>query len=300
MSVRVFISWSGERSRALAGILHKWLPATLQAVQPYFTPDDIAKGARWFPEIAKELDASRIGLLCLTADNLTAPWMMFEAGALAKSLEKSRVCPLLFGVEPSDLSGPLAQFQAARFDRAEFHRVLKMINAELGAEALPTEVLDMVFGKWWPDLERDVGAELKRPGGAGGTQGSARPEREMLKEVLELTRALMRRQQETDAPDHLQLARLMHKSREPSAEANEFGFHALAYLSTLNDGLREIREPHWPTWDLGLIDNQQVQVLVHDTEGVGIKSTLRFPITTTPEVAVEMVRSLMPAAVRSA
>src|ERR1017187_9800498 len=105
--MRVFISWSGERSQRIANILRSWLPGVLQAVKPYFSPDDIAKGTRWSTEIAKELEASRIGLLVLTSENLDAPWLMFEAGALAKNLERSKVCPILFGLEPTDVTGPL-------------------------------------------------------------------------------------------------------------------------------------------------------------------------------------------------
>lgn len=60
--MKVFISWSGERSRAVGDVLRRWFPSVLQAVRPYFSPDDVAKGTRWSAEIAKELEASRDGL----------------------------------------------------------------------------------------------------------------------------------------------------------------------------------------------------------------------------------------------
>jgi hypothetical protein len=82
--MRVFISWSGETSKLLAEILRQWLPAVIQAVKPYYSPDDITKGTRWSGEIAKILEESKIGLICLTGQNLDAPWIMFEA------VEKSR------------------------------------------------------------------------------------------------------------------------------------------------------------------------------------------------------------------
>ena len=115
--MKVFISWSGERSRALAEVLRRWLPAVIQVVKPYYSPDDTVKGARWSTEIAKELESSRVGLICVTPENLDAPWLLFEAGALSK-LGKSRVCPILFGVDPIDIKGPLVQFQAAKFEKA--------------------------------------------------------------------------------------------------------------------------------------------------------------------------------------
>src|SRR3989454_7866890 len=117
MEMKVFISWSGDRSRTIADVLRRWLPSVLQAVRPYFSPDDIAKGTRWSSEIAKELEASKIGIICLTGDNLSAPWLMFESGALAKNLDKSFVIPLLVGIKQSDVSGPLAQFQLTVFEK---------------------------------------------------------------------------------------------------------------------------------------------------------------------------------------
>src|SRR5215470_277883 len=102
--MRVFISWSGSRSRALAEVMRGWFPSVLQAVRPYFSPDDVAKGSRWSSEIAKEQEASRVGVLVITPENQEAPWLLFEAGALAKNLERSKVCPVLFGkLEPADV-----------------------------------------------------------------------------------------------------------------------------------------------------------------------------------------------------
>ena len=154
--MKVFISWSGDTSRVIAEALRAWLPSVIQAVKPYFTPDDITKGARWSTEIAKELEECKIGLICLTADNSEAPWIMFEAGALSKSLSAARVCPMLFGIEPSDVKGPLVQFQAAPFAKDEMKKVVRMMNQELGAGALTADVLDSVFEMWWPKLEEKV------------------------------------------------------------------------------------------------------------------------------------------------
>ncbi|MEW6367365.1 MAG: toll/interleukin-1 receptor domain-containing protein [Acidobacteriota bacterium] len=187
--MKVFISWSGERSRAVAEILRQWLPSVLQAVRPYFTPDDIVKGARWNSEISRELDASRIGLLVLTPENQNAPWLVFEAGALGKNLDRSKVCPILLGgLEPSDVKGPLVQFQAARFDRVDMKRLVKMMNSELGEAALVPHVLESVFCKWWPDLHKQVNAQLEKH--QPNADSAPRSERDILEEVLALTRAM--------------------------------------------------------------------------------------------------------------
>jgi TIR domain len=186
--MKIFISWSGEQSKRIAEILKKWIPGVIQAVKPYYSPDDIAKGTRWNSEVGKELEASKIGIICLTQDNLQAPWIMFEAGALSKNIDKSKVCPLLFGVEPTDIQGPLIQFQAAKFEKDEIHKVIKMINAELGESKLASEVLDSVFEMWWPKLKEWIEVELSA--NAKSNSPSARSEREILEEILQLTRSM--------------------------------------------------------------------------------------------------------------
>lgn len=199
--MKVFISWSGDQSKTLAEIFRKWLPGVLQAVRPYFSPDDISKGARWEAEISKELSSSGIGLLFLTPDNTDAPWLLFEAGALAKNLEKSKVCPLLFGIEPTDIKGPLVQFQAARFEIEEIKRVVKMINAELEEHSLAPDVLDQVFEMWWPKLESQVSEVLKAQPEKRRSKESGRTERDLIEEVLSLTRTLSRSSPAADRND---------------------------------------------------------------------------------------------------
>lgn len=185
--MKVFISWSGELSKNIAEIFRQWIPGVIQAAKPYYSPDDITKGTRWSSEISKELDASRIGIICLTRDNLSSPWIMFEAGALSKNIDKSKMCPLLFGIEPSDIQGPLVQFQAAKFSKKEMKKVIKMINSELGDTALSSDVLDNVFDMWWPRLDEKIQAELNA---INGIKENLRTERDILEEVLKLTREI--------------------------------------------------------------------------------------------------------------
>lgn len=185
--MKVFISWSGDTSKAIAEILRRWLPSVIQALKPYYSPEDITKGSRWSTEISKELEECKVGLLCLTADNLEAPWLMFEAGALSKSLTAARVCPLLFGIEPSAIKGPLVQFQAAPFTKDEMNKAVVMMNQQLGPTALPADVLESVYEMWWPRLEEQVKKEMastKSP-----TRHAVRSERDILEEILARVRA---------------------------------------------------------------------------------------------------------------
>ncbi len=185
--MKVFISWSGEKSQKLAEALKDWLPAVIQAVKPYFTPEDIEKGARWSSEISKELEESRIGIICLTRTNLNASWIMFEAGALAKSIKKSRVIPILFDVEPSELQGPLLQFQATSFNKKDFFKLIKTINSALEENSLEVKVLESVFDKWWSEIEKTVTNILENSKNIEELE--PRSDRELLEEILDITRA---------------------------------------------------------------------------------------------------------------
>ncbi|MGD0832062.1 MAG: TIR domain-containing protein [Terracidiphilus sp.] len=190
--MKVFLSWSGNRSRTITEVFKIWLPNVLQAVRPYFSPDDVTKGARWLTEISKELEESRFALLIITPENQEAPWLLFEAGALSKSFDRSKVCPLLFGgMDPADVKGPLVQFQGAKFGKEEMKKVLKSINAELGESALTPDTLENVFEKWWPEFEEGVERKIKEETlkELDKSNGEVkRSDRELLEEILALIR----------------------------------------------------------------------------------------------------------------
>jgi len=189
--LRVFISWSGGRSQKAAQGLRDWLPSVLQNVKPYFTPDDIDKGSRWSGEIRSELEGTDFGIICLTRENLSAPWILFEAGALSK-LGKSKVAPLLLDLEPTDIVGPLGQLQLTRSNKDECFKLLISINRALGQLGLEQNVLEGVFDRWWPDLEQKFKQALEVS--PTGPVTKRRPDRDMLEEVLERVRALQMRE----------------------------------------------------------------------------------------------------------
>lgn len=184
--MEIFISWSGELSKNLGEVLTNWIPGVLQFVKPYFTPDDIVKGSRWSSEIAKELQESQIGIIVLTKDNLSNPWIMFEAGALSKQMDKSKICPILFGLEKTDLVGPLVQFQATSFIKEDIKKLVKTINDESGDSKLKDNVLDDVFEMWWPKLDDRVNRVMSKERNEGNTE--IRNDREIIEEILALTR----------------------------------------------------------------------------------------------------------------
>lgn len=184
--MKVFISWSGERSQALAQALRDWLPLVLHYVDPWLSEADVAAGDRWAQEVAKELEASNFGVICVTPENVAAPWVLFEAGALAKSMQGARVVPLLYGLEFSDISGPLAQFQAKKVERAGVGEVIQSINHATKEEAIPDDRARQLFVALWPEFEN----RLKSIPAEAPTEKHMRPQHEILEEMVAGVRGL--------------------------------------------------------------------------------------------------------------
>lgn len=186
--MKVFLSWSGEPSHQLALALREWLPYVVHAIEPYVSSEDIDKGSRWSLDIAKELEASTLGILCITRDNLEAPWIHFEAGALSKALDKNRVVPFLVGPRPADLKGPLVQFQAVRATIDDVWKLVCTLTTLVSDGRLDEPRLRKTFEKWWPDLE----VKLKEIAAQRSTDAPKSPDRPVypiIQEVLETVRA---------------------------------------------------------------------------------------------------------------
>ena len=146
-------------------------------------------------EIERELQESRFGLVCVNPLNMERPWLVFEAGALSNSLGRGRVCPFLLGMQRADLGGPLAQFQNTVFDREDCWKLIGSLNECCDDAALDKARLQEAFDMWWPRLEEELG-QLKEgtvnKAQAEGREIAERTKREVLEELLELTRAQMR------------------------------------------------------------------------------------------------------------
>src|SRR5262245_13366820 len=137
MTMKIFISWSGPKSHHVAKALRNWLPDVIQSLRPWLSSADIPRGGRWGLELARELDGTKAGVICLTKHNQKSPWLLFEAGALGKALEHTLVGTYLIGMKNTDLEeGPLTQFQASVADKENTFELLSSINRALESESL--------------------------------------------------------------------------------------------------------------------------------------------------------------------
>jgi hypothetical protein len=158
--MKVFVSWSGDISLRIGTIISEWFPLINQHVAPFLSKE-LEKGTRWLTSITTELASCNFGLICLTQDNLEAPWIHFEAGALSKVFHQSGlIIPLLYKLKPSDIRGPLTQFQAANLlDRNDMLRVMKSINSNSSENEFRNErQLEQTFTGLWGNFQEQLSA----------------------------------------------------------------------------------------------------------------------------------------------
>lgn len=152
--MKVFISWSGNRSKQVAELLDDWIQCVIQAVDPWLSSKDIDRGALWFSEINNQLSDTKIGIVCLTKQNREKPWILFESGALAKGLSSSRVCTFLIDLKPQDIDNPLAQFNHTSPNRDGMWNLVRTINLILNDEIqLSERILEKVFDTYYPEFD---------------------------------------------------------------------------------------------------------------------------------------------------
>lgn len=200
---------------------------------------DLEAGARWNERIQRELSETRFGILCVTSQNVAAPWLLFEAGALAKTLQDIYVCPYLINLEPFALPrGPLAQFQAKRANKAETKALVMTINQALGENALEPARVERSFERWWPDLE-SVLASLPQENSLEAPVPQRTPE-DMLEEILLLVREIGRQERSTvnikfdeNVPDILEII----------AASGKEGLNPVCL--NLGEGARSQRRDYW-------------------------------------------------------
>lgn len=163
----VFIGWSGEESRAVAKILHEWLPQILQAVTTWMAPEGIAPAEYFVKVIAQKLEEADFGILCLNSYNFRNPWVLFEAGALAKSTDRASACPYLVGLKPSALESPLNNLQALSSTKEDTRRLVNEINSRL-SPPLDEKRLDNSFERGWEKIEEGLRTLPKSKGAIFG------------------------------------------------------------------------------------------------------------------------------------
>jgi hypothetical protein len=246
--MKVFISWSGNASHLAAIALRDWLPSVLQSIDPYVSSEDIEKGARWSADLGQQLNDTSFGILCVTKDNLDSSWLNFEAGALSKSLESSQVTPLLLGIRPAELVGPMSQFQATLPHMDDVKRLVKSLNSASEQPIEEARVIEAVE-MWWSRLEQQLADALTQ-------DDKAQPEphrgtQEMIEELLEISRGVQRQLIRVEA-EEVQEPKITDAFRSRQARRND----------QLRAELQDVFDVAELEWDRLVIDGSTLAISI--------------------------------------
>lgn len=159
---KIFISWSKESAQKVAKGLKKVIedeifPGT--GLQCFVSKFDIAAGTDWYPTIKDEIKTCDLGILCITNENVAAPWIFYEAGGMAA--REVPTIPLLIGCEIRALGdSPLQGKQCVDFlDKTEFVKMIEDINARLG-ELLPSSIVTHMAEVKYDEMKNDLASTL--------------------------------------------------------------------------------------------------------------------------------------------
>lgn len=150
----IFISWSGEASLRIAECLRATLPFIFR-VEPWLSSRDIPPGRPWLQELMGQLESIDVGVLVITPENIDSPWMQFEAGALCKNFDHSRVFPYLVGLECDQIRGPFGHFQAIQADQDGTATLVESIRGQCVPDELPGTVIER-FNAFWPRISNAI------------------------------------------------------------------------------------------------------------------------------------------------
>lgn len=235
--MKVFISWSGELSRKTAEVMNKWLPCLLQTIQVFYSPEDIEKGESWQQRIASELSDCKYGLVCLTSENIAAPWVNFEAGAIAKAFD-AHVATIMVNINPSDIKGPLSSFQTTKLEQQDFLHLIQDIN-KYSDSPIDEARLRTTFDGLWLNIQNEL-KEIKEFA-VPSTKNSKRANEKTNSEAIEEILQLVRKQNSLLSSPEVLLPReyFEYLSENNLTNSNDLVKNLLSYLELVQNRLRK-------------------------------------------------------------
>ena len=178
--VKIFIAWSKGVSKNIGLELERWLNGLNEAVfQTVISEQAIPIGSVWHNKLDEALQSANCGILCVTEENLTSPWLCYESGALSMStarqdkksqsddnLREPYVAPILFGdISSSQVADPIQRFQSIKFNRKNMlELVLQLNKRSLKTDKpyfMPLEKLETEFERTYEAFETKIQAILR-------------------------------------------------------------------------------------------------------------------------------------------
>lgn len=162
---KIFISWSGKNSKKIAIELKEILEKKIFSstdFECFVSTVDIASGDDWWNKIKKELKRCKQGILCVTKENIKAPWIFYEAGAMVA--RDVPTIPLLFNCNINALEGsPIKGKQCIDFyDHAQFLKMIYDINCSMNLLPIEKSQMDAIAKEAYEELKKILQPTLKQ------------------------------------------------------------------------------------------------------------------------------------------
>ena len=127
------------------------LPKIVKDVQPVLSTD-FQKGTEWSSLLLRDLKEASAGIVFLTPENMDAPWIHFEAGALATAVGNrgGDLFTYCYDFDPSRLAGPLSAYHSTIATKEDTRRLVLDLCTALHRKR-PDEG---TYSAWWLDLEK--------------------------------------------------------------------------------------------------------------------------------------------------
>lgn len=144
----------------------------------------ITKGANGLAVIEANLDNSAFGIVLVSRDNQAAPWLNYEGGWLASTLERP-VATICLDLRPGDVTSPLAPRQATQFEDDQDMATLLRQVVDAANPSMNDRVFQTLLTQVWPSIRDSWVPALEHEG-----ESPARDDNEMLAELVERVRRI--------------------------------------------------------------------------------------------------------------
>lgn len=157
--MKIFFSWSGHLSKKVAKFFKPWLIEKIfpgENVEIFISEEDIEYGSEWYTRIKNELISCNLAVIFLTPDNMNAPWLNFEAGAIAIGEETRPLITFLIDVPINTIKSPLKNYQCFNLSLEATKKLISNIKSIGNFHGPAENHLDAILDKEFKNLVNGI------------------------------------------------------------------------------------------------------------------------------------------------
>lgn len=130
---KIFLSWSGDKSKACAELFLRFLSKCVEKQFVFFSQRNLRGGDEWRQRLSEELQQSLIVIAFLTKENINdSSWITSETASVYFANEDTKIFPILIDLKESEIptnspwnNGPFALIQ---FTALETYSLINMLR----------------------------------------------------------------------------------------------------------------------------------------------------------------------------